>query len=143
MILPAQLRLALSASDETLARKCLRICQYRDDLVRDDSPLSGERQGLVGFAHRPLDTRSACVVVLPAGLSQSDDVAACRDIGASLFFVAGDGGWNVWSQTREQPIHRQTLKTSEVENYFRPRHIPLHAICVYRTSLRCAGQHRH
>jgi type I restriction-modification system DNA methylase subunit len=102
-----------------LARKCLRICQYRDDLVRDDAPLSGGRQGLVGFAHRPLDTRSACVAVLPAGLSQPDDVAACRDIGASLFFVAGDDRWNVWSQTREQPIHRQLLRTSEVENYFR------------------------
>ncbi|HKI69100.1 MAG TPA: N-6 DNA methylase, partial [Verrucomicrobiae bacterium] len=87
--------------------------------MRDDAPLPDERQGLVGFAHRPLDTRSACVVVLPAGLSQPDDVAACRDIGASLFFVAGDGRWDVWKQTREQPIHRQALKTSEVENYFR------------------------
>jgi hypothetical protein len=119
VIIPSLPRVSLSASNDILARKCLRICQYRDDLVRDDAPLSGERQGLVGFAHRPLDTRSACVAVLPAGLSQPDDVAACRDVGASLFFVAGDDSWNVWSQTREQPIHRQLLKTSEVENYFR------------------------
>ena len=119
MIISSLPRMSLSTSNDGLARKCLRICQYRDDLVRDDAPLSGGRQGLVGFAHRPLDTRSACVAVLPAGLSQPDDVAACRDIGASLFFVAGDDHWNVWSQTREQPIHRQLLKTSEVENYFR------------------------
>jgi N-6 DNA methylase len=109
----------LTAPIEALARKCLRICHYRDDLVRDDAPLPGERHGLVGFAHRPLDTRSACVVVLPAGLSQPDDIVACRDIGASLFFVAANDRWNVWKQTREQPIHRQALKTSEVENYFR------------------------
>jgi len=119
VIIPSLPRVSLSASNDSLTRKCLRICQYRDDLVRDDAPLPGERQGLVGFAHRPLDTRSACVAVLPAGLSQPDDVAACRDIGASLFFVAGVDRWNVWSQTREQPIHRQVLKTSEVENYFR------------------------
>jgi hypothetical protein len=119
VIIPSLPRVSLSTSNDSLARKCLRICQYRDDLVRDDAPLPGERQGLVGFAHRPLDTRSACVAVLPAGLSQPDDVTACRDIGASLFFVAGDDRWNVWSQTREQPIHRQLLKTSEVENYFR------------------------
>jgi hypothetical protein len=119
VIIPSLPRVSLSTSNDSLARKCLRICQYRDDLVRDDAPLSGGRQGLVGFAHRPLDTRSACVAVLPAGLSQPDDVAACRDIGASLFFVAGDDRWDVWSQTREQPIHRQLLKTSEVENYFR------------------------
>lgn len=112
-------RVSLSAQNDTLARKCLRICHYRDDLVRNDAPLPGERQGLVGFAHRPLDTRSACVVVLPAGLSQPDDVAACRDIGASLFFIAGDGRWDVWKQTRKEPVHRQALRTSEVENYFR------------------------
>jgi type I restriction-modification system DNA methylase subunit len=114
---PSLPRMSLSASNDGLARRCLRICRYRDDLVRDDAPLPGERQGLVGFAHRPLDTRSACVAVLPAG--PSDDVVACRDIGASLFFVADNDRWNVWSQTREQPIHRRTLKTSEVENYFR------------------------
>src|SRR5580692_2996431 len=115
VIIPSS-RMSLSASNDSLARKCLRICRYRDDLVRDDAPLPGERQGLVGFAHRPLDTRSACIVVLPAGQSQSDDVAACRDIGASLFFVAGGDDWNVWSQTRDQPIHQRALKISEVEN---------------------------
>src|ERR1035437_8081273 len=119
MIISLPSRLALSVKNDGLARRCLRICRYRDDLVRDDAPLSGERQGLVGFAHRPLDTRSACVVVLPARVSQPDDVAACRDIGAPLFFVADDDRWNVWSQTRDQPILKRTLKTSEVENYFR------------------------
>ncbi len=43
---------------------------------------------------------------------------ACREIGASLYFVAGDDRWDVWSQTREQPVHRWFVKTNEVENYF-------------------------
>ena len=44
---------------------------------------------------------------------------ACRDVGASLFFVADQTRWDVWSQTSTQPRHLQALKTSEVENYFR------------------------
>lgn len=119
MIVSALSRLGLSASNDALARRCLRICQYRDDLVRNDITLQDERQGLVGFAHRPLDTRSACIVVLPSGQSQPDDIAACRDVGASLFFVADQTRWDVWSQTSAQPRHLQVLKTSEVENYFR------------------------
>lgn len=109
----------LSASNQALARRCLRICNYRDDLVRDDVPLPGERQGLIGFAHRPFDTRSACVVVLPPGQLPSDEVIACRDVGASLLFTAGQARWDVWSQTSAEPKHLQGLKPSEVENYFR------------------------
>ncbi len=119
MIVPALKQLGLSTSNDALARRCLRICRYRDDLVRDDIPLQDERQGLVGFAHRPLDTRSACIVVLPPGQSSPDDIAACRDVGASLFFVADQARWDVWSQTSTQPRHLQALKVSEVENYFR------------------------
>lgn len=109
----------LSASDKALARRCLGICDYRDELVRNDVPLAGERDGLVGFAHRPFDTRSACIMVLPLRKSPADDIAACRDVGASLFFIASDSKWHVWSQTRAEPKHLQELKITEVENYFR------------------------
>lgn len=35
-----------------------------------------------------------------------------------MFFVAGQKGWDVWSQTSAQPRHLQALKPSEIENYF-------------------------
>ncbi len=110
--------LQLDARSGSLARRCLRVCGYRDDLVRDDVQLPSGRNALVAYAHRPFDTRSACIVVLPSSRSPMEEIAACRDVGASLVFVAADTRWDAWAQTRGEPKHLRSLQSSEVENYF-------------------------
>jgi hypothetical protein len=114
-----QTELSLSGQNSALARRCLLACDYRADLVRDDIPLPGDRKGLVGFAHRPFDARSACIVVLPSGQLPGNDVTLCREIGAALFFTAGETRWDAWAQMRAQPKHLCSLGVGEIENYFR------------------------
>src|SRR5688500_15390069 len=98
----------------SLIRRCLKRCGYREDLIRDDAPLPVKTESLVAFAHRPLDTRSACIAILPAGNSPEVDVAACRDIGAPLFLTVGDSKWDFWAQTSIAPKHLRSLSTREV-----------------------------
>lgn len=110
----------LTVQATALARRCFQICRYRNDLVRDDVPLPGERHSLVAFAHRPFDTRSACIAVVPATTaSPANDVTACRDVGASLCFTADESAWHVWKQTPTEPQHLRSIRPGEVENYFR------------------------
>lgn len=108
----------LAASASALARRGLRSCGYRDDLIRDDYPLPLNRKGLVGFAHRPFDSRSACIVILPLSPTPEEDVAACRETGASLYFLAADKNWQVWVQTQSSPRLWDTISSREAENYF-------------------------
>ena len=119
MSISNQAQTQLSNQSGILARRCLRACDYRDDLVRDDIQLPGHRNGLVAFAHRPFDTRSSCIAVLPSCQSPADLITACRDIGASLFFITGEKSWDAWAQTSTQPRLLHSVKSSEVENYFR------------------------
>jgi len=108
----------LPAGASMLARRCLRSCGYREDLVRDDVPLPDDRQGIISFAHRPFDARSACIAVLPSTPRAAGDILACREVGASLFFVAGESSWDAWAQTQAEPRHLRALRLGEVENYF-------------------------
>ena len=109
----------LSDRNNTLAQRCLLACDYRADLIRGDIPLPGNLKGLVAFAHRPLDTRSACVVVLPSTQVPTKDITLCRGVGASLVFTAGEARWDAWAQTSTEPRHLCSVRTVEVENYFR------------------------
>jgi hypothetical protein len=108
----------LPGGTSALARRCLRGCGYRADLIRDDFPLPGDRTGLISFAHRPFDARSACITVLPPTSGPAAEILACRETGASLFFVAGEEDWDVWMQTQGDPRCLRTLPASQIENYF-------------------------
>ena len=119
MIAHPQSESKLSDRNNALARRCLLACDYRAELIRDDIPLPGDLKGLVAFAHRPFDTRSACVVVLPSGQLPASDIRLCRDIGASLVFTAGEARWDAWAQTSAEPRHLSSVRSNEVENYFR------------------------
>jgi hypothetical protein len=108
----------LNSSANGLARRCLRLCGYRADLIRDDFPLPGDRKGIISFAHRPFDARSACIAVLPSTSSPALDILACRETGAALFFIAGDKSWDAWMQTATDPRRLRTLPANLVENHF-------------------------
>ncbi len=108
----------LPARTIALARGCLRGCGYREDLIRDDFPLLAERNGLITFAHRPFDARSACIAVLPSTENPEANVLACRETGASLFYIAGEKSWDAWIQTHDTPQLWQKISTGQVKNYF-------------------------
>ncbi len=117
----------------SLARRCFKSCGYRTDLIREDSDLVTGRDRLVGFAHRPFDTRSACIAILHSDATPESDVTSCREIGAALFCTANDTVWNVWAQTvNAKPRHLCTLRPSEVENYFRARKADFEPGTIFR-----------
>lgn len=133
MIPPSYSR--LSTQQVALAKRCLSRCGVIDELIVENLPLSGHRVGLVAFAHRPFDVRSASIAIIPEDEDSERAVASCREIGASRVFVAGSQSWEIWRlhaapgapPTRERPF---TLKTSDVERYFERerKHLDPHAI---------------
>ena len=125
----------LTLEQASLARRCLTECGAMDELIASDIPLSGNQTGMIAYAHRPFDARSAAIAVIPAADNSERSVAACRETGASRVFVAGKAGWEVWTQSADPdsaPIRERpySLKTGDVEKYFvrERRHLEPHAL---------------
>ncbi len=125
----------LTLEQASLARRCLTECGAMDELISSDIRLSGNQTGMIAYAHRPFDARSAAIAVIPAADNSERSVAACRETGASRVFVAGKAGWEVWTQSADPdsaPIRERpySLKTGDVEKYFvrERRHLEPHAL---------------
>ncbi|MEO6750579.1 MAG: hypothetical protein ABIP85_02265, partial [Chthoniobacteraceae bacterium] len=110
--------LRLSQQNLALAQRGFRTIGA---VVSDEIQISSGVSGLFAYAHRPLDERSAAIGILPESDDPLGDIAACREVGAPLIFIAGSREWKVWRQSSSgepKPIRPHTLRASEVENYF-------------------------
>jgi hypothetical protein len=102
-----------------LIRRCLRGCNYHDDLLVPDYPLAADRNvPFVAFAHRPHDARSSCIAFLPESRAPHAELAGLRELGVPLAFLVGDNTWEMWSLRNDGPQLKRQLPVREVENYF-------------------------
>ena len=109
-----------NAKTEKIARRGLWQCGYLDDLIREDVLMPEGAGGLLAFAHRPCDVRSANIAVIPADGSDIEGVARCREYGPPLVWVAADMRWTLWQQAKsadDVPRILHSLRASEVPAY--------------------------
>jgi hypothetical protein len=104
-----------------LIHRCLRSCQYHDDLIEEAYPLAGQTLPFVTFAHRPHDARSSCMAFLPQSETPRDDAVGLRELGAPLIFFVGDTSWEMWSLRTDGSRFERGLKSNEVEGFFTAR----------------------
>ena len=111
----------------------LRSCGYRQGLLRSDFSFGNKLTApLVGFAHVPTDSRSACVVALDATSEPRQAVEACRPIGAPLIFVCADNGIQWWKQGRESAEWLETIPSAHVEKFFQSNQDKFSPEAIYR-----------
>ena len=111
----------------------LRSCGYRKGLLRSDFSFGNKLTApLVGFAHVPTDSRSACVVALDATSEPRQAVEACRPIGAPLIFVCADNGIQWWKQGRESAEWLETIPSAHVEKFFQSNQDKFSPEAIYR-----------
>lgn len=111
----------------------LRSCGYRQGLLRSDFRFGDKLTApLVGFAHVPTDSRSACVVALDATSEPRQAVEACRPIGAPLIFVCADNGLQWWKQGRESAEWLETIPSAHVEKFFQSHQDKFSPEAIYR-----------
>ena len=79
----------------------------------------GQKIALAGFAHVPADTRSACIAVVDSASTASEDVAACRAMGAPLVFACRGAELQWWKQGPCEPELIDTVRASKVSSFFR------------------------
>lgn len=109
-----------NAKTEDIARRGLRECGYLDDLIREEVAMPDNAGGLLAFAHRPCDVRSANIAVIPSDGADVERVFRCREYGPPLVWVAADTRWTLWQQARsanDLPRVLHTLRASEVPAY--------------------------
>lgn len=102
-----------------LLRRCLRTCRYHDDLITENYVLSNRKNiPLVTFAHRPHDARSSCIAFLHQTRTAQEEIASLRELGVPLTFFVGPDSWEMWSLRRDGPRLEQSVRASELENFF-------------------------
>lgn len=135
-------RLAMNGTDQynarfdtrtgKLIRRCLRICEYHEDLIEENYPLSDSALPFVSFAHRPHDARSSCIAFLPHSETPREDLAGLRELGVPLIFFVADNSWEMWSLRSEGSRRERGLKVSELEGFFATRKTDFAPGAVFR-----------
>jgi len=111
----------------------LRSCGYRQGLLRTDFAFGDHLTApLVGFAHVPTDSRSACVVALNASSEPRQAVEACRPIGAPMVFVCAENGLQWWKQGSSSAEWLETIPSANIESFFQSNQDKFSPDVVYR-----------
>jgi hypothetical protein len=101
----------------------LEDCGYRGPLLCRGYRLGTQSADieipLAGFAHEPLDARSACVAVITdVKHDPIKSVAAISDLGAPVVLVVKDTAVQWWRQASDQPQLRFTVPQIELPRFF-------------------------
>ncbi len=111
----------------------LRECGYRRDLLRFDVGVTSTVTApLVGFAHLPADTRSACVAVLEATENPRRVVEQVRPLGTPLVFVCFENTLQLWKQGAESAEWLQSIEQKDVPNFVRSQQDKFSPSAIYR-----------
>jgi len=114
---------------------CLERCGYRGGLLKRDYRIgmdaNGLRAPLAGFAHRPLDARSACVAVLTASGSPEEEVRRALPLGAPVVFVDLGDVFQWWKQGTRPQLQEQ-IESQQVERFFDERAADFAPQRIYR-----------
>jgi len=102
------------------------------DLIDDNYRANENLCGIAAFAHRPADIRSSCVLILPSTGTTTDDLLACREIGAPVVFVASDRQWQLWKQTDAEPLLVQSIPTEHLDSFFERRSSDFAPSAIFR-----------
>ena len=109
----------ITARTSQIIRRCLRGCNYHDDLIVPDYALTADcTLPFVAFAHRPHDARSSCMAFLPPLLAPQLELRGLNELGIPLAFLAGEDVWQMWSLRGDGPRLERSLPARNVEKYF-------------------------
>lgn len=87
-----------------ILKGAFRKCGYSRDLLRSNFPYGNKDSiPLMGFAHMPADSRSACFAVLSNTANPRQAVEACRPLGTPVVFVCFEDTLQWWKQGATSP----------------------------------------
>jgi len=123
----------ITAHTGQLIRRCLRRCNYHDDLIVEDYALTSDcTLPFVAFAHRPHDARSSCIAFLPESRAPQAQLSGLRELGVPLAFLVGTVSWQMWSLRGDGPRLDQPIPARGVESFFERRKTDFAPGAVFR-----------
>ena len=107
---------------------------YKGALLQTDFALGvGETVPLVAFAHKPIDARTACIVVIDASVGSPELVAQYRPLAAPIVLVCGRNGLEWWKQTPERPVRQMPpVPAGKLADFFSSHAADFAPVAVYR-----------
>ena len=108
-------------------------CGYRPDMLQADFRFGdGQTVPLVGFAHPPMDSRSACVAVISGSDTTRLAVEGCRPLGAPLVFVCFKDHLQWWKQGARSAEYLESVGETDINRFFQSRIDSFAPEAVYR-----------
>ena len=125
-----------ASQTQTAVEKGLQRCGYSTDLLRKNYRVGAEHGDLTiplaGFAHRPYDTRSACVAFLGAPEQVEASVAQCLPLGAPIVFIQRNGTLEWWVQAGQNPRLHDRIPVERIKNFFESKRKDFEPHRIYR-----------
>lgn len=106
-----------SFNDRSL-RTQLQRCGFEDEHLSADFQLGDRTIPLFAFAHRPFDTRTACITATSPAEDRDAFLKTSRDAGAPLAFIGTGQRWSVWQITTATPVEWWSADRGNLEAFF-------------------------
>jgi hypothetical protein len=119
-------------------RPYLITCGYPPSLLKTGAQFAGRPDvALVGFAHEPMDARSACVAAINAEGEPLSLVKACRSLGAPVVLAWHAGFLEVYRQSVRAPERAtEPIAPDKLDAFFAEHKDELEPHALYRLKTR-------
>jgi hypothetical protein len=121
-----------SAHSANALKPLLEECGYTGSCLAADYSLGDRTFPLVGFAGKPWDGRSACIVVVDGNGNPGAAAASCRELGAPIVWVLHGATVDWWTQHEQSPSRFDSRPVGEFPRLVRKHRADLTPQEVYR-----------
>ena len=127
----------------------LQTWGYSPSLIRAGVPIPGsDRKALVGYFEKPLDARSACILVVATNGSTDPSTAArlvadCRILGAPVVLLLVADGLEFWQQRADTPKRIESVQAAAISKFVDDRAATFAPAAIYRAKTRSRFEHEY
>ncbi len=99
-------------------RAHLQRCGFEREHLSTDFRLGDRTIPLFAFAHRPFDTRTACITATAPSENRDSFLLASQESGAPLAFIGTGQRWSVWQITHTSPFEWWNAERGSLDEFF-------------------------
>jgi len=99
-------------------RTHLQRCGFEREHLSADFRLGDRTIPLFAFAHRPFDTRTACITATAPSEDRDSFLLASQEAGVPLAFIGTGQRWSVWQITLTSPLEWWNAEHGNLDEFF-------------------------
>jgi type I restriction-modification system DNA methylase subunit len=113
-------------------RTHLQRCGFEREHLSADFRLGDRTIPLFAFAHRPFDTRTACITATAPSEDRDSFLLTSQQAGAPLAFIGSGQRWSVWQITHTSPLEWWNAERGNLDEFFATYRAQLDPRSIFR-----------